>query len=688
MEKKAKATAHVQEYEKDALKLDGLVLVAYVSVEDQDTFDTDIIATQGANAILEAIDLIQTFPKRIEEKNAETEKFNADLAKRKELAASNPKIPMPTDNPRELKALILDPKYYRVDRVLVYPWAHLSNYLSNEATAADVCPKIAKILQEKGFESHYSPFGWYKAFKIECLGHEVAEMFRDVKLSVLADEVRATSRFLLVTEDKEIMELCDSSPEAKKKFKMPARYKGKEWKDFQDFIKSELLGIRVEESAEPPHIGLMKKFEIADFEEASDQGNLRWYTRGVIMKEALRDYVEHLVTENGAIYADTPVMYTVKNKKLTAQTARFPAKTYWVNSANNRFLLRFASDFLLFNLFSQMNIREEQLPLGVYEWEQYAFRREQAGELSGLRRLRAFTMPDLHTLCADLPQSVEEFRKQFIMDNKCLKDIGLKSYMIIRTTEEFWDQNKDWIIDIIGQEGNPALIELWPERYYYFILKYERPVLSASGQSSTLSTIQVDVESAMDKIIQYGKERTKYDIRYKKKDGSTHHPIILHNSPSGGIERVIWALLESAIRYQNELVPGFKTWLSPIQVRVMSISEKESEYAEDIMKKLNAMRIRCDFDDRDETAGKKIRSAEVEWIPYTLVIGGKEKENNTVSIRKRNTGKPIKDGTSEQINDVKFEDFVKMIDADLDGFPRKELPIPFRILSKRVMFRQ
>jgi len=180
---------------------------------------------------------------------------------------------------------------------------------------------------------------------------------------------------------------------------------------------------------------------------------------------------------------------------------------------------------------------------------------------------------------------------------------------------EFWAENKDWIIDVIRGEGRPALLELWQERYYYFILKYERPALSAAGQSSTLATIQIDVESGMDYIEQYGKRRQKYDIVWHAKDGSTGHPIILHNSPSGGIERVIWALLEGNMRYQNTIVTGFKTWLSPVQVRVLTVSEKEAVYAEQIMKDLNAHNIRCDYDDRDETVAKKIRQAEVEWMP-------------------------------------------------------------------------
>jgi len=619
--------------------------------------------------------------------NKEIEKYNEDLAKAKKKSETDPKIKV-EGIPKKKKELVLPSSEYKVDKILVYPWAHLSSYLSQEKSAADVCPMIANILKKRGYEAYYSPFGWYKAFKIECLGHEVAEMYRDIKLSVEADIVQPKSIFKIISENKEEILLCDSNPESIKKLKIPQKYISKEWNDFQDFINSEVKALRSEEMKEPPHIDLMQKFEIADFDEATDAGNLRWYTRGVIMKNLIRDYVENLVLENGAILVDTPVMYTVKNKKLTAQTARFPAKTYWVHSGNNRYLLRFASDFLLFNMFSQMQIREDWLPLRAYEYEQYAFRREQAGELSGLRRLRAFTMPDLHTLCKDLPQAIEEFKRQFIMVNKCLSDIGIKSFIIIRTTEQFWNENKEWIKDIIKEEGQPALLELWDDRYYYFILKYERAVVSAFGQTSTLSTIQIDVESSQDYIEQYGKIRQKYNIVYKDSQGNAGHPIILHNSPSGGVERVIWALLETNARNQDKIVTGFKTWLSPIQVRVIAVSEKHLKYAEQIMKQLNDANIRTDLDDRNEKITKKIRSAEVEWIPYVIVVGEEEEKNKTISVRKRLIGQPIINGNrTEQIQNINLSKFIEMLEQELQGFPRRKLPIPFRYYSKRINFR-
>ena len=687
MSKMAKATSSPQEFKGKKLDIEGLVLFAFVSVEDQDTFDTSIIAKQGANEIEEAIELIEGFPDKIKEQNEEIQKFNDKLEKRRNLSQVNPKVPAPTENPKELKKLILDPSKYKVDSILVYPWAHLSHFLSQDKESKDVCPKIASILNDRGYKADFSPFGWYKSFSLNCLGHEVAEMYRDVKLSILADEVRASSVFKIVTEDGEILHLLDPEKEKRSKDIIPKRYRGKEWKDFQDLINDEVIGIKGAKK-EPAHIKMMRSMELADFDDASDAGNLRWYTKGVLMKNLIQQYLEGVIVENGAIYADTPVMYTVKNKKLTAQTARFPAKTYWVHSGNNRFLLRFANDFLLFNMFSQMNIKQEQLPLGVYEWEQYAFRREQKGELAGLRRLRAFVMPDLHTMCKDMDQSVIEIKKEFKMVHRILNEMGIKSHLVFRTTEQFWKDNQKWIINTAKSTGQPAIFELWPERYYYFILKYEWPVLDAQGASATLSTIQVDVESSQDYIEQFGEKRQKYNITYTSKDGSKGHPIILHTSPSGAFCRILWGLLESNERYKNENVTGFKTWLSPVQVRVIPITDKEKKYAESIMKKLNNAQIRADFDDRDEKIGKKIRSAEVEWVPYTIIVGGNERENNTVSVRKRLIGEKLVEGkTSQKIQDIKLADLKKMINQDLKGFPRKDLPHPFRYFSKRVSFR-
>ncbi len=672
--KNKEATSNPQEFADDIIKMEGLILVCFVSVEDQDTYDTDLISKQGANEIEAAILQITGFPERVREKNEEIREFNRKLEKGEVKG-----------KPKKIFELIKDRDMYRVDKVLVYPWAHLSKFLSKEENAMEVCPKIVEKLKEKGITSKFSPFGWYKSFKINCLGHELAEMYRDVKLAIKPEEQVKNSLFKVITPSgKEI----DLHFDEDQRFLPPTEIKDK---DFHLFLNSE-LGLRlIKKAIEPVHLKVMKEFELVDFDPNTDSGNLRWYSKGVIMKNLIKNFIEDRLIDFGAILIDTPVMYTVKNKKLTAQTARFPARSYWVESGSNRYILRYACDFLLFDLFSQMNLKPHYFPLRAYEYEQYAFRRELEGELSGLRRLRTFIMPDMHTMCKDIDTSIDEFKKQYELIKSLERDLGIKSYVIFRVTQEFYKENKSWIIDLIKSEKNPALLELWEDRYYYYILKLERNVLSAHGKSATLATNQIDVESSLEFMIDNdGVKRQKYNISFIDTDGQLKHPIILHNSPTGAIERVLWGLIESAIRNKDKLVPGFKTWLSPIQVRIITVSNEQNEYGEKLLKIINGEEFRADFDDREETIGKKIRQSEIEWIPYTIIIGKREQQNQTISIRKRLIGEPFgpKRQTSEQLNDVKLDKLLELLEEDTRNFPKYKLPKPFRKFSTKIYFRK
>ena len=674
VKKQKEATSNPQEFSEDVIKMDGLILVCYVSVEDQDTYDTSIIAQQGAKVIEDAILLISGFPEKIRQKNEEIRENNRNVEEGKKKGKL-----------RKFVELIAERDKYRVDKVLVYPWAHLSKFLSQESNAMEVCPKIAKLLGDNGIDAKFSPFGWYKSFKINCLGHEVAEMYRDAKLFIQPEEHIANAIFKVIMPDgKELDIKTDENKEI-------LQIKGLDDDDFYLFLKSELGTRRDDLGEEPAHLKVMKEFELTDFEKNTDAGNLRWYTKGVIIKNLIKNYLDEKLIDFGAILVDTPIMYTVKSKKLTAQTARFPARTYWVESGNNRFLLRFAGDFLQFDMFSGMNLKPSYFPLRLYEWEQYDFRREQEGELTGLRRLRGFVMPDFHTLCKDLESSVEEFKKQYELDQQIAEDLGIKDHLIFRTTHDFYNLNKGWIKELINKENKPALLELWDDRYYYFVLKFERGVLSAQDKSGTLATIQIDVESTLEYLEDKdGKKRQKYNIYFTDNDGTKKHPIILHNSPSGGLERILWGLLETAIREKDNIVPGFKTWLAPIQIRVLTVSDDQNEYGEKIMKFLNEKGYRTDFDDREEKLGKKIRQAEIEWIPYIIIAGKQEQENETISIRKRLIGKPFgpKKSTAEQINNIKIDNLLEILEADTRGYPIHKLPIPFRKYSTKIFFRK
>jgi len=510
-------------------------------------------------------------------------------------------------------------------------------------------------------------------------------MYRDVKLYIQPEEHIETAVFKVITpqgteldlkfdDDKNVLPLKEIKDE-----------------DFQLFLESELGTKRTDEGIEPAHIKVMKEFELVDFDPNTDAGNLRWYSKGVIMKNLIKSFVEDRIIDYGAILIDTPLMYTTKNKKLTAQTARFPARSYWVESGSDRYILRYASDFLLFDLLSSMNLKPHYFPLRVYEWEQYSFRREMKGELTGLRRLRSFVMPDMHTLCKDVKSSVEEFKSQYFLIKNLLDDLGIKSYIIFRATQDFYRENNEWIKELIKKEGQPALLELWEERYFYFVLKFERPVLSAQNRSATLSTNQIDVESSLEYMVDNeGKKRQKYNIHFTDIDGETKYPVILHNSPTGGLERILWGLIETAIRDKNKIVPGFRTWLTPIQVRILTISNEQHGYAEKILEILSKGSYRVDFDDRNEKLGKKIRQSEIDWIPYTIILGAKEQEDQTISVRKRLIGNPLgpKKETSKNVNNIKLSELIEMLNEDTKGFPKHKLPKPFRKFSTKISFRK
>ena len=296
VEKKKEATSNPQEFADDLITMEGLILVAYVSVEDQDTYDTDIIAKQGAEVIEEAILQITSFPEKIRKKNEEIREHNKKV--------ESGKI---KGKPRKIIELIAERENYRIDKVLVYPWAHLSKFLSNEPSAMEVCPKIASILLDKGIEAKYSPFGWYKSFKLNCLGHELAEMHRDVKLFIQPEEHIANAEFKVILPNG-VEKIIVRDP--KKGYKdIPELEK---YEDFRFFLKSELGSRREDLSEEPAHIKFMKEQELVDFEPNTDAGNLRWYTKGVIIKNLIKRYIEDIIIDFGAILIDTPIMYSVK----------------------------------------------------------------------------------------------------------------------------------------------------------------------------------------------------------------------------------------------------------------------------------------------------------------------------------------------------------------------------------------
>ncbi len=535
-------------------------------------------------------------------------------------------------------------------RLLVYPYAHLSSDLAPPALAIDMIKSVESFAKGSIKQVYRAPFGWTKSFNIKVKGHPMAEnskkiskedehkhsdpSHREKESSALKDEEKLQSFWYILQPGGQM------TPVSKYNFK-------KQDQNLQMLVNYDISKNRAV-NEQPVHIRLMKKLAIADYEPASDAGNIRFYPKGRLMKSLIEQYITRRVMEYGGIEVETPIMYDTKHPSLQSYFNRFPARQYSITSDDKHLFLRFAACFGQFLMAKDFNISYKHLPLKLYELTRYSFRREKSGELVGLRRLRAFTMPDCHAFCRDLDQAKDEFLKRFDLSITVLADLGLTIKdveMAIRFTEDFYNENKDFINSLINRFGRPVLVETWKERFFYFTLKWEFNFIDGLGKASALSTDQIDVENG-----------ARYNVEFVEEDGTKKNPIILHNSPSGAVERIIYALLEKSAKISKEGgIASLPLWLSHTQVRVIPVSQEHIVHCEKVLAELTENQIRADIDDRDETVGKKIRESETEWVRYTVVIGDKEINSDKLIVRDRNEGKQREITLHHLINEVKAQ---------------------------------
>ncbi len=541
-------------------------------------------------------------------------------------------------------------------RIVVYPYAHLSTDLAPSKVAIKILNDMKNRLQKDGFETYKTPFGWYKSFQINCLGHNRAESLRsiDVETAEVKEEApkrrdEERSKFYIFQIDGKLIPYQE--------------FNYKNYPNLKFFMDYEVSGSR-QVTEEPPHTKLMKRLEIANYEPRADPGHLRWYPKGELIRNILIKYLYDKVTGIGAMPIETPVMFGTDHPIIQEHLGKWAERQYLVKSGDKTLFLRFASDFGQFFLLSDQLISYRNLPLRIYELTKYSFRNELSGEVVGLRRLRAFTMPDLHTLCKDLDQAVEEFNNQFNLCCEVMKDIEIEYEIAFRVVKEFWDKRKDWILSLIKKIGKPALVEIFPKRAAYWIMKFEFNFVDYLGKAAALPTVQVDVDMAR-----------QYNINFIDENNEKQHPIILHCSPSGALERVVYAILEKAfiLQKREKKAPSLPLWLAPVQVRVVTISDNHLEYATNVVEEIEKHEIRVDLDDRSETVGKKIRESEMNWIPFTIVIGDQELQTKKLTVRIRETGE----------RDIKYtlKEFIEMINEKLKPNVRLPLPKPYRLVS-------
>ncbi len=564
----------------------------------------------------------------------------------------------------------------KTNRILIYPFAHLSSNLSSPSEALKIIKAMEAYAKEKGIETYRAPFGWNKQFTISIKGHPLAEQARSYAPTPVAAEAKAEG---VVKKEEEPVSAALKAEDKMQSFwhiilpdgsLVPIEeFKFKGHINLQKFSQYEIKKARAVTQM-PPHVTLMKRLEIADYEAGSDPGNLRWYPKGRLIKSLLEQYVNLRMNQYGAMEVETPIMYDFNHPSLKSYLNRFPARQYVLKSEDKELFLRFAACFGQFLMAHDAQFSYKQMPIKLYELTRYSFRREKSGEVVGLKRLRAFTMPDCHAFCTDLEQAKKEFLIRFNMSMEVLSNIGLTKddyEVAMRFTKGFYDEHKEFIAALAKKFDKPMLAEVWNERFFYFILKWDINFVDNQDKAAALSTDQIDVENAK-----------RYEITYVDEKGEKQYPLILHCSPSGAIERDIYALLEKAYREQMAgKAPMLPLWLSPTQVRLIPISDRFMDQVDELAGQIASHCIRVDIDDSASTLQKKIREAEQEWVPYIIVVGEKEVESETLSVRDRELKGQQQKMTTDQL--------ITKVSEKITGKPFKPLPLPL-YLSKRPQF--
>lgn len=389
--------------------------------------------------------------------------------------------------------------------------------------------------------------------------------------------------------------------------------------------------VMLEEAKKRDHRKLGKEMELFAFSQNVGAGLPLWLPKGAALRDRLEQFLRKIQKQYGYQQVITP---HIGNKMLYVTSGHY-AK-YGKDSFQPIHTPEEGEEYLLkpmncphhCEIFRAFPRSYRELPLRLAEFGT-VYRYEQSGELHGLTRVRGFTQDDAHIFCAP-DQIKDEFLK--VMDIifyifKALKFDNFEAQISLRDpnnkdkyigSDENWHLAETAIIEACEEKGLKARTELGEAAFYG--PKLDFMVKDALGRRWQLGTIQVDYNLP-----------ERFGLEYTGADNQKHRPVMIHRAPFGSMERFVAVLLEHT-------AGRFPLWLAPDQAVVLPISEKFNDYAYEVARRLNAADVRAIVDDRNEKIGKKIRDNELKRIPYLLIVGEKEAENEEVSVRKQGEG--------------------------------------------------
>ncbi len=386
-----------------------------------------------------------------------------------------------------------------------------------------------------------------------------------------------------------------------------------------------------EESKKRDHRKLGKELELFAFSEKVGLGLPLWLPKGTILRERLENFLRRAQVRAGYSPVITPHIASKELYVTSGHYAKYGKDSFQpihTPDENEEFFLKPMNCPHHCEIYKTKPRSYKDLPLRLAEFGT-VYRYEQSGELHGLTRVRGFTQDDAHIFCR--PDQVEdEFMKVIDLVLYVFKALGFDQYsaqISLRDkvnrekyigNDEDWNRAEESIIKSAKEKGLPTTIEYGEAAFYG--PKLDFMVKDALGRKWQLGTIQVDYQLPQ-----------RFELEYTGSDNQKHRPVMIHRAPFGSIERFVAILIENT-------AGNFPLWLSPDQLAVLPISEKYEDYANEIYLRLQEKDLRGYVDHRDEKIGRKIRDAEVNKVPFMIIVGDKEQAEGMISVRKKNQG--------------------------------------------------
>ena len=485
------------------------------------------------------------------------------------------------------------------NKIMIYPFAHLSQDLARPSEAMPLSLLMEKEALARGIETSRAPFGWTKALEIKVKGHPLAEMSRNYSHR---------------------METRDS------------------YRKQNPIIASHAMLARVRKSdfghlAETDHRTLGERMDLFSFQEPSP-GMVYWHDKGLRLKNLLVSLLKGELVKRG---------YTEVSSPALANTTLWMVSGHWDYYKTNMFLTRLGDEEMglkpmncpsTFLIYKTRRWSFRDLPVRYADFDPL-YRNELSGVATGLFRVKILTQDDAHVIATD-EQAEAELSDMLDLMEKIYSIFNLRYTVNVSTrpdesmgTDEEWKRATDTLVRVLKSRG--IAYEIKEKEGNFYAPKIDVDIKDSLGREWQCGTFQLDLQMPK-----------QFNLSYTGSDGREHTPVVIHRTICGSLERFIGILLE---HYGGKL----PLWLSPVQARVLAITDAQVPYAESVLAQLLAQGVRAEGSFEHATLGAKIRDAQIQKIPYVVVVGQKEEASCKISLRTR-------EGLQKQ--DFRVEDLV------------------------------